>query len=67
MKNSFLFIFLVLFSSCKKTNPLDQRESIANTYYKKAKEIDQDSAFYYFNLAKNAYLEKQDSVGVGNR
>lgn len=65
MKNYFLLIFLILFSSCKKTNPLNQRESIADTYYKRAKKIGQDSAFYYFNLAKNSYLEKPDSVGVG--
>jgi tetratricopeptide (TPR) repeat protein len=65
MKNYFLLIFLILFSSCKKTNTLDQNDSIADTYYKKAKKAGQDSAFYYFNLAKNSYLEKPDSVGVG--
>lgn len=65
MKNYFLLILLTLLFSCNKKNPLNHKESIADTYYKKAKEKDQDSAFYYFNLAKNSFLEKFDSVGVG--
>ncbi|MCS3867579.1 tetratricopeptide (TPR) repeat protein [Chryseobacterium ginsenosidimutans] len=64
MKNYFLLIFIIFFWSCsKKTNNQDQ--SIANIYYKKAKKIDNDSAFYYFNLAKNSYLDIKDSSGVG--
>lgn len=65
MKNYFLLILLTLLFSCNKKNPLNHKESNADTYYKKAKEKDQDSAFYYFNLAKNSFLEKSDSVGVG--
>lgn len=62
MKNFFLFIFLILLSSCVQKNAHNQKKSIADIYYKKAKK---DSSFYYFNLAKNSYLEIQDSSGVG--
>lgn len=65
MKNHYIIIILlILLSSCEK-KPLTNKESIADIYYKKAKKNYQDSAFYYFNLAKNSFLEKLDSVGVG--
>ncbi|SIS84268.1 tetratricopeptide repeat-containing sensor histidine kinase [Chryseobacterium gambrini] len=65
MKITFLLFFLILLSSCSQKNNNIQKESIANFYYKKAKEPKQDLTFYYFNLAKNSYLEIQDSLGVG--
>jgi tetratricopeptide (TPR) repeat protein len=65
MKNYFLLILLLLLSSCSKRKPDIQNENIATDYYKKAKSTAGDSAFYYFNLAKNAYLEINDSSGVG--
>lgn len=66
MKNYFflLVLFLLLFS-CSKKLANNQDQSIGDIYYKKAKEINNDSAFYYFNLAKNAYLETKDSSGIG--
>lgn len=65
MKNYFLLIFLILCFSCKKETLITQDKNIADVYYKKAKEINNDSAFYYFNLAKNSYLDIKDSSGVG--
>ena len=65
MKNYFLFIFFILFFSCSKKAPIKQDRSTADANYKKAKEIDNDSAFYYFNLAKNSYIDIKDSSGVG--
>lgn len=64
MKNYFFLLVLLLFS-CSKKLANNQDQSIGDIYYKKAKEINNDSAFYYFNLAKNAYLETKDSSGIG--
>ncbi|WP_374461504.1 hypothetical protein [Chryseobacterium taeanense] len=65
MKNYFLLILLLLLSSCGKTKTNIQNENIANNYYKKAKSTKGNLAFYYYNLAKNSYLENNDSSGVG--
>ena len=65
MKNYFLFILLILLFSCSKETSNIKNDSIANTYYKKAKKLTGDSAYYYYNLAKNAYLDIKDSSGVG--
>ncbi|MGE4514951.1 MAG: hypothetical protein AB7E26_14245 [Chryseobacterium sp.] len=65
MKNYFLLILLLLLSSCGKTKTNIQNENIATNYYKKAKSTKGNLAFYYYNLAKNSYLENNDSSGVG--
>lgn len=65
MKNYFLFLFLILLFSCSKETSNIQNNSIATTYYKRAKSTEGNTAFYYYNLAKNAYLEINDSSGVG--
>jgi tetratricopeptide (TPR) repeat protein len=65
MKNYFLLILLLLLSSCCKTKTNIQNENIATNYYKKAKSTKGNLAFYYYNLAKNSYLENNDSSGVG--
>ncbi|WP_155845789.1 tetratricopeptide repeat-containing sensor histidine kinase [Chryseobacterium gregarium] len=65
MKTYFLLILLILSFSCKKETIITQNKNIADDYYKKAKKINNDSAFYYFNLAKNSYLDIKDSSGVG--
>jgi len=65
MKNYFLIILLLVLSSCGKRMANNQNENIAANYYKKAKSTDGDTAFYYYNLAKNSYLEINDSSGVG--
>ncbi|AZA87733.1 ATP-binding protein [Chryseobacterium shandongense] len=65
MKNYFLFILLILLFSCSKETSNIKDDSIANTYYKKAKKLTGDSAYYYYNLAKNSYLDIKDSSGVG--
>lgn len=65
MKNYFLFLVLILLFSCSKETSNIKNDSIATTYYKKAKKLSGDSAYYYYNLAKNAYLDIKDSSGVG--
>lgn len=65
MKNYFLFILLILLFSCNKETSNIQNDDIAISYYKKAKSLSGDSAYYYYNLAKNAYLDIKDSSGVG--
>ena len=66
MKNLLFFIFLLLLFSCKKEIIVTSD----NYYYKKARlcrdSKHTDSAFYYYNLAKNEYLKINDSLGVGN-
>jgi nitrate/nitrite-specific signal transduction histidine kinase len=52
-------------SSCGKRMANNQNENIAANYYKKAKSTKGNFAFYYYNLAKNSYLEINDSSGVG--
>lgn len=68
MKLSYLIIILLIFYSCKKERTEDKRYQ-PKRYYQKAKkfanENTSDSAFYYFNLAKNDYLNNYDSVGAG--
>ncbi len=53
--------------SCKKENNIKPTIT-TNVYYEKAIEYREkkvsDSAFYYFNLAKNTFLTNKDSLGV---
>lgn len=65
MKNYFLLIILLVLFSCGKRKANNQNENIATNYYKKAKSTKGNFAFYYYNLAKNSYLEINDSSGVG--
>lgn len=66
MQKTFFIILLLFFLSCKKDNNITHN----SLYYQKAKICRdsnvQDSAFYYYNLAKNDFLRISDSLGVGN-
>lgn len=68
MKLSYLIITLLIFYSCKEEQKEDKIYQ-PKKYYEKAKEFanksSSDSAFYYFNLAKNDYLNSYDSTGAG--
>jgi len=68
MKLSYLIIALLIFYSCKEEQKEDKIYQ-PKKYYEKAKEFanksSSDSAFYYFNLAKNDYLNSYDSTGAG--
>lgn len=69
MKYSLLIIMLIILFSCKKEKKeLSTQILTTNSYFKKAKEYQKskvsDSAFYYFNLAKNVFLTEKDSLGV---
>ncbi|WP_370896718.1 tetratricopeptide repeat-containing sensor histidine kinase [Chryseobacterium gossypii] len=69
MKYSFLIILSIILFSCKKEKKeLSTQILSTNSYFKKAKEYQKnkvsDSAFYYFNLAKNTFLTEKDSLGV---
>jgi len=67
MKHLLLTILLMALFSCKKENNIKPTIT-TNVYYEKAMEYREqkisDSAFYYFNLAKNAFLTDKDSLGV---
>lgn len=66
MKRILFFIFIILLFSCKKESKILHN----NANYQKAKACRDsnvtDSAFYYYNLAKNDFLKASDSLGVGN-
>jgi tetratricopeptide (TPR) repeat protein len=66
----FLFAFFILAVSCEKTNNINDKTTIENNYYDKAYDFlaksEKDSAFIYFNLAKNIFSQNNDSVRVGN-
>ncbi len=64
-----LLLFLI---SCEKKNSIqntDLSTLTSNPFLERAKQFNKenqkDSAFYYFNLAKNSFLENNDSLGVG--
>jgi len=73
MKRIFIIIILFLITSCKKENNIQNINNTSvlttNPFLEKAKVFRKknisDSAFYYFNLAKNSFLEKGDSLGAG--
>ncbi|MGE8527386.1 tetratricopeptide repeat-containing sensor histidine kinase [Chryseobacterium rhizosphaerae] len=62
-----IIVLLMLLFSCKKENKIKHNPN--NTYYQKAKICRNskiaDSAFHYFNLAKEEYLTRNDSLGAG--
>ncbi|RZJ47851.1 MAG: hypothetical protein EOO44_21895, partial [Flavobacterium sp.] len=66
MKIFLILILCLSLFSCKKENNLTHD----NSFYKIAKRYRDshatDSAFYYYNLAKNDFLKISDSLGVGN-
>lgn len=63
MKKVILLLILFTIFSCSKKKSFKN-----NIYYDRAKEFlvtqKTDSAFYYFNIAKNEYLKKYDSLGA---
>ncbi|WP_375181456.1 ATP-binding protein [Chryseobacterium sp.] len=72
MKRIIILIILFLITSCKKENNIQQINTsvlTTNPFLEKAKQFKEenliDSAFYYFNLSKNSFLEENDSLGVG--
>lgn len=72
MKKIILIILFLIINSCKRENSIQNISSstlTTNTFLEKAKIFKQknlsDSAFIYFNLAKNTFLEENDSLGAG--
>ncbi|WP_100076225.1 ATP-binding protein [Chryseobacterium camelliae] len=67
MRKLLFFTTLVFLFSCKNENK-SKNVSDNNINYKKAKVFRDakisDSAFYYYNIAKNEYLKNNDSLGV---
>lgn len=69
MKKSFLFIIaLTTLFFCSEKRHAVKTPHIQNSYYQKAREFRDkkisDSAFYYYNLAKDEYLKGNDSIGA---
>lgn len=63
MKKLFIISLSILLFSCKDKQT-EKENLIAKTYYEKAKTDTTGKSFYYFNLAKNAYLNTKDSLGA---
>lgn len=66
MKNFLVIFTLFLIFSCKKEKQVNINPP-TNKYFERAlifKKNNSDSAFYYFNLSKNDFLEKNDSLGA---
>ncbi|AZA91568.1 Nitrate/nitrite sensor protein narX [Chryseobacterium nakagawai] len=63
MKKLLIIALATLLFSCSDKQT-EAENGIAKTYYEKAKTDTTGSSFYYFNLAKNAYLTTKDSVGA---
>jgi signal transduction histidine kinase len=69
MKKSFLFIVvLTTLFFCSEKRPAAKVSHNQNAYYLQAREFRDkkisDSAFYYYNLAKDEYLKTNDSIGA---
>ncbi|MGA9213185.1 tetratricopeptide repeat-containing sensor histidine kinase [Kaistella sp.] len=66
--NYYLFALLFISISCTKKEAVLKKSD--NKFYDKAYEFlekkEKDSAFIYFNLAKNAFLKDNDSARTGN-
>ena len=72
MKKIILIILCLFINSCKKESSIQNNNSstlTTNPFLEKArllkKNNSSDSAFIYFNLAKNSFLENNDSLGAG--
>ncbi len=64
MKVSILFILSLLLFSCKKeSSSADNNLNFKNAVVCRDSQVN-DSAFYYFNLAKNDLIEVNDSIGI---
>ncbi|MFY1048044.1 tetratricopeptide repeat protein [Chryseobacterium sp. GP-SGM7] len=67
MKNFLIFILLISLLHHCKNDPKEDLIITSNPNFEKAKNFKNtsvDSAFYYFNIAKNDFLNKKDSVGA---
>lgn len=69
MKKSFLFIVvLTTLFFCSEKRSAAKISQTQNAYYLKAREFRDkkisDSAFYYYNLAKDEYVKSYDSIGA---
>lgn len=72
MKKIILIILCLFINSCKKESSIQNNNAstlTTNPFLEKArlfqKNNSSDSAFIYFNLAKNSFLENNDSLGAG--
>ncbi|SEM74049.1 hypothetical protein SAMN05421856_10670 [Chryseobacterium taichungense] len=69
MKNISLFLLIsITLLSCHKEKISVKKNHVENNYYSKARDYRtkgiSDSAFYYYNLAKDEYLKVNDSIGA---
>ena len=67
MQRIIYILILLLFCSCNKKNNIEYFGD-NNTYYQKAKDFRDsnisDSAFYYYNKAKESYKSVNDTLGI---
>lgn len=66
MKALFSAVLLLLIFSCNQNKPVDENKKPSNIFYDKAIVFRDsnvsDSAFYYYNLAKDQFLKTNDSL-----
>lgn len=65
----YFILFCLIILSCSKNKPPAAQYNTANIFYDKAfeyRECEQlDSAFFYFDKARDLFLQRQDSLGAG--
>lgn len=65
----YFILFGLIVLSCSKNKSLVIKHNKANTFYDKAFEYREskqlDSAFFYFDKARDLFLQRQDSLGAG--
>lgn len=66
MKTLFSAVLLLLLLSCNQNKSVDENKKMSNAFYGKAIVFRDsnvsDSAFYYYNLAKDQFLKTNDSL-----
>lgn len=70
MKHCSLFVFLFLFFACSNKKETPYIETLSNPFFDQAyiylEAGKSDSAFLFFEKAKQLFLEQKDSLGIGN-
>ncbi|RZJ19635.1 MAG: ATP-binding protein, partial [Acinetobacter sp.] len=67
-RSSLLLLALVILAACSKNKPKNV-EPVTNIFYDKAFEFRnsnlKDSAFFYFDRARDLFIKQKDSLGIG--
>jgi len=65
----YFILFCLIILSCSKNKPPVVKHNLTNPFYDKAFEYREskqpDSAYFYFDKARDLFLQRQDSLGAG--